>query len=385
MYHRGGEKVAIRFSRNAKIENIIKQLPGARWSQTYKSWYLPLEKELCKLLYSKIHAHATLDYSALKTYLQQRNVVVEAEQTVLKPVRNATAKMMMEHPLSKANLKALYEYKKLLVLKNYSKNTCRVYLNEFHLLLRKLGNTPIDQLKRSQIERYLLHLAANKHSEAQIHSAINAIKFYFEKVLGNEKEMYELPRPKKPKLLPDVLAVEEVMGIIINIENIKHRAIIMVGYSAGLRASEIVNLQLIDIDSKRMMIHIRRGKGDKDRFVPLSIILLDTLRAYFRIYHPKLYLFVGEGGGAYSVRSAQEIIKMAKYKAGVKKNGSLHMLRHSYATHLLETGTDISIIQKLLGHSDIKTTLRYTHIACKTISKVESPLDKLSNLRFLNR
>jgi integrase/recombinase XerD len=387
IYHRGAERVAIIFNRHYAIEQLVKTLPSAMWSRTHGCWYIRLQKEYCKLLYDKLHALAAIDTSALKLYLQQRAVVVQAEQPVAKPVQRQTATMMLRFPISEANLQAMYNYKKMLVLKGYSKSTCRVYVNEFHLLLRKLGTVEVNTLKKEQAERYLLHLAACNHSETQIHSAINAIKFYFEKVLGNDKTYYDLPRPKKPKQLPDVLAEEEVMSIIGTITNIKHRALIMTGYAAGLRVSEIVNLQLRDIDGKRMVIHIRNGKGKKDRYVNLSVVLLHTLRDYYKAYHPGPFLFVGEDGGAYSTRSAQQIIKAAKQKLGILKKGSIHMLRHSYATHLLENGTDIRYIQALLGHNDIKTTIRYTHVASKITSKIQSPLDVLvqkQNMRFPN-
>jgi site-specific recombinase XerD len=166
------------------------------------------------------------------------------------------------------------------------------------------------------------------------------------------------------------------MDLIKNIENIKHRTMIMTGYSAGLRVSEIVGLKLKNIDSKRMMIHIQGAKGKKDRMVPLSKILLESLRSYFLLYTPKEYLFEGQFGGAYSTRSVQEVMQLAKQKV-TNKTGSVHMLRHSYATHLMEAGTDIRIIQALLGHNSIRTTMLYTHVSKLAIEKVASPLDKL--------
>lgn len=156
---------------------------------------------------------------------------------------------------------------------------------------------------------------------------------------------------------------------------------LMIGYAAGLRVSEIINLKIKDIDSERMMLHVRNAKGKKDREVILSETLLTILRDYYKSYKPKEFLFEGQQGGAYSTRSLQLILKEAKQKAGVKKEGSIHAFRHSFATHLLEGGTDLSIIQKLLGHNDIKTTLRYTHVSKVELQKVISPLDKLT-LKF---
>ena len=151
----------------------------------------------------------------------------------------------------------------------------------------------------------------------------------------------------------------------------------MTSYSAGLRVSELVSLKALDIDSKRMMIHVREGKGKKDRMVPLSKKLLEVLRQYFIRYKPKVYLFEGEGAKPYSTRSAQEVLSEAKKKAGIHKRGSIHMLRHSYATHLLEGGTDIRYIQAFLGHDSLKTTMLYTHVSRLKIENIQSPLDKL--------
>ena len=244
--------------------------------------------------------------------------------------------------------------------------------------MRVLGNKPADTLNKEQLLSYLLWLLKEKGcSETQVHTAVNAIKFYYEQVLGRDKELYDLPRPKKAFTLPDILAEEEIVELIHAIPNIKHRSMIMIAYSAGLRVSEIVKLRITDIDSKRMMIHLRAAKGKKDRMVTLSKKILAVLREYFLLYKPRIYLFEGQNGGEYSVRSVQKIVQDAKIRAGITKKGGVHSLRHSYATHLLEAGTDIRIIQELLGHNSIKTTMLYTHVANKIMSKIESPLDKL--------
>jgi site-specific recombinase XerD len=215
------------------------------------------------------------------------------------------------------------------------------------------------------------------YSEVHVHTAVNAIKFYFEKVEKREREFYDLPRPKKPMKLPVVMAEEEVVALINKTENLKHRALLMTSYAAGLRVSEVINLKPGNIDSKRMMILIEEAKGKKDRMVPLSPMLLITLREYYREYRPKTYLFEGATGGKYSTRSLQKILAQSKIKAGIRKKGSIHTLRHSYATHLLEAGTDIRYIQSFLGHNDLKTTMRYTHVTKPKMESIGSPLDKL--------
>ncbi len=168
----------------------------------------------------------------------------------------------------------------------------------------------------------------------------------------------------------------EVIALIQKTQNLKHRALLMTAYSAGLRVSELVTLKIQDIDSKRMMLHIRAGKGKKDRMVPLSQKLLLTLRDYFRQYRPNVYLFETESGEAYESRYAQAVLKESKLKAGICKKGSIHLLRHSYATHLLESGTDIRYIQAFLGHNSLQT-MRYTHVSKLKIESIQSPLDKL--------
>jgi site-specific recombinase XerD len=244
--------------------------------------------------------------------------------------------------------------------------------------LRLLKDRDVKTLDREHILSYLLWLIEKENaSEQYVHSVVNALKFYFEKVLKRSREFYEFPRPRKPFKLPDILAKQEVISIINGIENLKHRVIIMTCYSAGLRVSEVVNLRVQDIDSNRMTIHIRGAKGKKDRMVVLSEVLLEVLRRYFRFYKPVDYLFEGNVGGKYSARSVQKILQEAKKKVGVTKGGSVHSLRHSYATHLLESGTDIRYIQDLLGHNSIRTTMRYTHVSIKDISRITSPLDNL--------
>jgi site-specific recombinase XerD len=270
------------------------------------------------------------------------------------------------------------ELVRMLELKSYSASTIKTYKDAFNAFTDYFDEREINKIAKRDTEDYLLHLAKNKkQSETAIHSAVNAIKFYYEQVIKKPKEFYELQRPKKPIKNVTVFSENEVTKIINAITNIKHKAMLMIGYAAGLRISEIINLKIKDIDSERMMLHIRNAKGKKDREVILSETLLNVLRVYYKQFTPKLFLFEGQTGGVYSARSLQKIISEAKTKAGVTKEGSIHALRHSFATHLMEGGTDLSIIQKLLGHNDIKTTLRYTHVSKAAIGKVKSPLDKL--------
>jgi site-specific recombinase XerD len=248
-------------------------------------------------------------------------------------------------------------------------------------LLRILGKVPVTSLSKEKVQAYLLWLLRERHySEANLHTAVNALKFYFEQVEGKTKEFYDLPRPKKPFKLPSVLSEQELISLIQKTENLKHRALLMTAYSAGLRVSELVSLKIADIDSGRMLIHLHGAKGKRDRMVPLSQKLLATLRAYFRLYRPKVYLFEAEPARSYNAHYAQAVLREAKQKAGVYKKGSVHLLRHSYATHLLEAGTDIRYIQNFLGHKSLQTTMRYTHVSQLKIEAIQSPLDRLVEL-----
>lgn len=369
------ECIGILIPAGSGLNDILKKICGIKWSQAHQCWYLPCNKDEYQKLKGLLKDKAILNTSALKEYLLQRNAVTVSKGEM---IRSSTVRLVSDHPLTTENLVALEALRNMLKLMAYSKNTIRNYSNAFHHLLRILGQRPVNTLNKEHILSYLLWLIEKKgYSATHVHTAVNAIKFYFEKVLGGEHTFYDLPRPKKPFKLPSILSEEEVAALIKETDNLKHKAILMSGYAAGLRVSEIVNLKVKDIDSKRMMMHLQGAKGKKDRMVPLASKLLIVYREYFKEYKPREFLFEGQNGGQYSIRSVQEILHATKGKAGITKKGSTHMLRHSYATHLLEKGTDIRIIQELLGHNNIKTTEIYTHVSKTALQKVGRPLDNL--------
>jgi integrase/recombinase XerD len=248
-------------------------------------------------------------------------------------------------------------------------------------LLQLLNKKPVQELTPNDLRRYFVYCFEKlKLTENTLHSRINAIKFYFEQVLGREKFFWEIPRPKKPFQLPKVLDEKELERMFAAITNLKHKALLFTAYSAGLRVSEAVGLKLSDIDSKRMQIRIENAKGKKDRYVGLSILLLDVLRAYLKKIKPRpaKYLFEGETAGtSYTSRSAQLVFHRARRKGGIRKEVSFHALRHSFATHLLEKGVDIRYIKDLLGHFSIKTTERYLHVKKEDLISIINPLDEL--------
>ena len=204
---------------------------------------------------------------------------------------------------------------------------------------------------------------------------MNALKLYFKTIHEKNIDIDKIHRPKREKVLPNVLSKEEVFKIIDLTKNLKHKTLLALIYSAGLRISEALAMKPNDIDSARMLIHIKNAKGKKDRYTLLSEKILLLLREYYTIYKPKEYLFEGQFGGQYSSRSAQTILKEAVKRAGINKPVSLHTLRHSFATHLLESGTDLRYIQDLLGHSSPKTTMIYTHVSSTSLKKIKNPFD----------
>ncbi len=247
--------------------------------------------------------------------------------------------------------------------------------------LQTIKDVPASEFTVGRIKDYLQYCSEKlKLSENTLHSRMNALKFYYESVLKREKFFWEIPRPKKPLLLPRLLNEDELRRLFNSLLNKKHKAMLFTAYSAGLRVSEIVNLKICDIDSKRMQIFISRAKGKKDRYVNLSPLVLDILRKYLQEYKPspKIYLFESEQTQtAYPTRTVQQIFANAKHKAGISKEVGVHSLRHSFATHLLDKGTDIKYIKDLLGHFNIKTTERYLHVSKKQLINIASPFDDL--------
>jgi len=280
--------------------------------------------------------------------------------------------------VSDINKKALNAQRETLILKGYSKNTQRTYYYEFAQFIYILGNHDASTLDQDRIRSYFVYCAdVLNMKESRINSRYNAIKFYYEQVLGRAKFCIDLPRPKMPSQLPKHISVRDIKRLFDAVSNPKHLLMLKLCYGMGLRVSEIVNLKITDIDSGNMQVLLENAKGKKDRYVNLPESILEELRAYYKEYKPKKFLFEGQNGGQYSIRSAQNVFKSAMRKAKINKDVGIHALRHSFATHLLENGTDISYIQSLLGHNSIKTTLRYTGVAQKNVKNVKSPLDRL--------
>lgn len=342
--HREKKILWIHFRHTPENIALLKNNLKIKWSRTKKSWYSGDTSKARNIF-----------------HLPQKIVGKEALSKI-----------------SDVNLPEFNRFQEQLKLKGFSPNTQRTYCSEFAQLLHLLKNFPVQKLSPGKIRSYMLYCHSElKMSENQIHSRMNALKFYFEKVLGQEKIFLEIPRPKKPQQLPKTLNAAEIAKMILMTENLKHRLIIKLCYGMGLRVSEIVNLKIEHIDGFERKVFVERAKGKKDRYVNLPESVLEELREYYKSYRPQIFLFEGENNSQYSVRTAQSVFKNAMQKAGIRKSVGIHSLRHSYATHLLEYGTDISLIQKLLGHNNIKTTLLYTNVTDRNVSGVRSPLDRL--------
>jgi integrase/recombinase XerD len=340
VHHRGLDVVLLRYNDDPGLDSLVKQFKG-QWTRTHGCRYVPRHKPLLERL--------------LRAIARMRGKDIE---------RHETKEMVA-----------------LLELKGYSSNTIRNYRNAFSLFLDHIYPDDVACIERKRIEDFLLFLfRVRKYSETAIHTMINAIKFYLEHVIKKPKEFYDIPRPQRPLQLPKVLSEQEIGRLFNAVRSRKHKAILFLAYSAGLRVSEVVQLRLCDIDSDRMQIFVQRAKGKKDRYVPLSLVVLDVLRQYLRgcMVRPLVYLFEGAiPGQPYSTRSAQKIFQVARKDAGITKEVSFHALRHSYATHILEKGIDIRYIRDLLGHFNITTTERYLHVKREQLVTIESPLDAL--------
>lgn len=279
---------------------------------------------------------------------------------------------------------ALELMKSKLVAHRYSKSTQDVYYMMFHAFLTNVYPMPLQDITKQHVTWYHQKLINEKNiSRSYQNQSINALKFYLEKVLGRDRLLIDLERPKQVQSLPEILNTDEVMAIFKSCKNLKHKVILMTIYSAGLRVGELLNLKIADIDSKHMRIWVRQGKGCKDRATTLSAQLLPLLREYYREAKPEIYLFEGYAGNQYSSSSVRRILGRAVKKAGIRKKVRPHTLRHSFATHMLEQGVNLRYIQTLLGHNSPKTTEIYTHVSSRNLEEIKSPLDTMGSAGYI--
>lgn len=263
--------------------------------------------------------------------------------------------------------------------KRYSPSTIDTYTESVMRFLLFCLPTPPIQITSAHMERFVNeYILPKKLSSSYQNQVVNGSKLFFKEVLKSNLQVTELKRPRTIKTLPNVLSKDEVKALLTSIINVKHRTMLSLIYACGLRRSELINLTPNDVQSKRGVLLVRQSKGNKDRIISLSSKTLDMLRDYYIAYKPQTWLFEGiRKGEKYSEQSLQSVLKIAVLKAHIKKPVTLHWLRHSYATHLLENGTDLRYIQELLGHKSSKTTEIYTHVSTRSIQQIKSPFDEL--------
>ncbi|MGO4920082.1 site-specific tyrosine recombinase/integron integrase [Maribacter spongiicola] len=356
--------IGIKFSPDKLIQNLIKGLPDPKWSHQYNMAYILNTKKNLGILFTTFKGIVWINYN--KFYIN-------------KPVNTSNeivdVQWFRKRVIVQGYRRCPEEYLLKLELKKYANSTVKTYVTYFEMFINHYRERELETLDESDIRAYLQVLIQRNVSNSYLNQVINAIKFYYEIVLGMPNRFYEIERPRKENKLPTVISKEEIISIIEHTNNLKHRCIVQLLYGSGLRRSELLNLKLNDIDSKRMLIRVKGAKGNKDRLTLLSKNALKDLRMYFKEWKPKEFLFEGRKGGRYSPESVVQIVKQAANKAGVKQNVSPHTLRHSFATHLLESNVDLRQIQVLLGHGSSKTTEIYTHVATNTFKTIKNPLD----------
>ncbi|WP_243345527.1 tyrosine-type recombinase/integrase [Parabacteroides sp. FAFU027] len=352
-------KLRIYFSYNKDLAARIRQITLSSWNSDIRCWELPYSEKFL---------------TEIKDLAQQNSLEwIYREENKGKIIPRKSR-------LDIRNYKTCpIEYIEKLKELRYSQHTINSYTDLFEEFINHYEAHQPENITEPMIIDFLRYLVnERKISTSYQNQSINAIKFYYERVLGGNRKIYIIDRPREEKYLPEVLSTEEVTMILNATENLKHKAILMTIYSAGLRISEAIDLKIKDIDSQRMQIRVEQGKGKKDRYTLLGYKTLEILRKYFLQYKPKVWLFEGANGEQYSRSSIKKILKAAVAKTNIKKHVTVHTLRHSFATHLLEAGTDLRYIQNLLGHESSKTTEIYTHITTKGFEQIKSPLDQLN-------
>jgi integrase/recombinase XerD len=356
--------IGLQFHPDKVVQALLKELPDIKWSKEFGMAHVPNTKGNLNLIYQKFRGVAWVNsnYFFSKRRINKENEEVNVDW-FRKRVITSGYRTCPEDFLLK------------LELKRYANNTVKTYVHCFEKFINAQTETDLMRINEIDVQKYLQKLIQEKKSNSYVNQMINSIKFYYEMVKGMPNRFYLIERPIKEHTLPKVLSKQEVKDIIDATSIIKHKCILSLMYSSGLRIGELLSLKPEDIDSKRMLVRVNQGKGNRDRLTLLSEKVLVDLRIYFKQHRPKTWLFESPNESKYSASSIQKFMKKAALVAGVKKHVNPHMFRHSFATHLLEAGTDLRYIQTLLGHKSSKTTEIYTHVATNTFAIIKNPLD----------
>lgn len=362
MEHREEKQFALQFEFDAACVSFVKKISGFTFNRTLKIWYGPCKKDV---LHSIMKAFEGAGEFTL--------VMPEGFSYDTLPFDTYSFRLTEEHQ------RALSVFENWLTSKRYSASTIDIYTGVMRIFLGFYCDKPVSSLCPDDVIRFNReYIIAKKYSSSFQNQVVNAIKLFYKTVEGSVMNIDLVHRPRRERKLPNVLSKEEVKRILIALRNNKHKMMLSLIYSCGLRRSELLNLKIKDIDSGRKLLVLRQCKGNKDRVVPLSDKIISGLRQYYSGYRPKEWLFEGQKvGERYSEKSLENVLKHAVEKAGVLKPVSLHWLRHSYATHLLEGGTDLRYIQVLLGHNSSRTTEIYTHVSTHNLQGIRSPFDDL--------
>ncbi|WP_235932464.1 tyrosine-type recombinase/integrase [Flagellimonas sediminis] len=364
--YEGQVVLLVNFPSNLKLHGYLKKFNGIIWSKSLGAFYLPFSKAITNALFQYLRAeNYYIDYSALTTG-KSSNVNTEKIK-----------KVDAGHRIVKKVKLSIDYFKTWMSQKRYSENTIRTYEGMLLIFFRfHFPKTELEITEKDIVTFNTDYILANGFSYTYQNQAINAIKLFYRQQGKTQLLPENLERPKKTKKLPEVLSVEEIQLIIQNTTNLKHKTLISLLYSCGLRIGEALKLKVKDIDNKRRSMHIKSAKGSKDRYVPIPIRMIDLLNKYMVRYTPNDFVFEGQNGGKYSAVSARQILQRSLHLSKIERSITLHTLRHSHATHLLENGTDIRYIQELLGHNSPKTTMIYTHVSTTSLDKIKNPFDE---------
>ena len=359
---------------NQHLHQFINHLNGIKWSETKGYWYLPYTFESMETLTLQLNGKANIEVIDLPENVQPKLhsllTVNEAKETYNSELTGA---------LKPESVAELQRFKKWLEAKQYSENTIHTYLGSLVVFLKYFNNKEIKDINFEDLTSFNTnYLLKRKRSASYQNQTINAIKLFFKITYQSQLDISLIKRPKRPRKLPNILSKDEIKVILNTPKNIKHKTLISLIYSCGLRSSELLNLLTIDIIPGSNLLRIRKIKSYEERFVPLSDKTLELIHQYQTIYKPKLYLFEGRKvGERYDERSLQNVFKQILSKCGMNENITLHWLRHSYATHLLENGVKLKYIQEILGHKSRRTTELYKLVSIQKISQIVSPFDQL--------
>jgi integrase/recombinase XerD len=387
------EVVFIRFPYNQAIISELRQLKIASWEKELKAWYIPGRYFKLGKIYHALSRHAFIDYQLLNKQLSVdsqsgkihsglSNLPESYEQnnkTSIQDEHHGNPFHKQKKHLDKYYNESLEQFKSWLQHKRYSNSTIKLYIDGVKDFLLYVSPKKYDEIGNDDMVRFVNECVIKRGlSFSYQNLVISGTKLFFREIIKCQLVLVNFERPMRVKKLPNVLSKNEIREILDAPSNLKHRLMLSVIYACGLRRSELLHLHKTDIDSNRGLLIIKNAKGRKDRVVPISIKLIELLRIYYKQYKPKVWLFEGqEPGRQYSEQSLQSVLKQTLLKTRIRKPVTLHWLRHSYATHLLETGTDLRYIQELLGHKSSKTTEIYTHVSTQSLQKIKSPFDDL--------